>query len=301
MAILTSCDAMVDTSNSFVNQITSIASQVDSTYNSFESSMKEYVNTFLSPDGVDLNGIYDQAIGVAADGVSDIFDTVHGYTGDCLNSILNPIQGILDDFNSFGESIIGSTSGILGGIAGTITGALGQFLGLNGLFTALGLSDYVLAADNLFGCLSSAECLPFGEIQGMMSQVTGVIKKFGLTDSGTFELKDWFNNKIDILVNLPDKIVESIKNGLQGFADKFSTFFSDLKDKFTNLMDTFKNFSSTSITGFLSNFGAIGGVISGLVKSATSTAQPSKAGLNGVWDVVKVSAVAAARKKNYQT
>lgn len=309
MAILTSCENLIGTSDTFLDKLIEAENSLAIPYAEFQNSMKSYVNQFLSGENINFDSIMTQIDTSVSNQVQDVVDTVKGYSGDCLNSILGPIQGMLDDSSGFGRSIIGDVSSTLGGISGVITSSMSQFLDISGLFSALGITSIVGTLDNLFGCLTSAKCLPTGEIQSKMDAVTSFLKKYGLKDTGSFDLKDWLNSKIDILVNLPSKLVDTIQNGLQNLSSQFSTFFTNLQDKLSSIVDSFKNFSTSSITGVLSNLGAVGGLVGGIVSTVGNllgggggNAEPFKRGENAVWDIVSSTKAAAARNtRSYST
>ena len=295
-----SCEQVANTADGFLSQLEKTLGTVTGAQDQFSEYMKQYLEQALNPGGIDYDAIIGAIDGQISSGVDGILNTVQDYTGDCLNAILGPLQGMADDILGFGQSIIGEIEKGIGGVIGTITGALGSFLGFDSLMNGLGIGDLVSVLDNLMGCLSTASCIPYiGQVDRIGKQVSSLLKQFGLTNSGTFDIAHWFSEKWDTLTNLPTKIVDAIKNGITGLADKFQNILDGFKDKINGILDSFKNFTTTGITGVLSNLGALGGAVSGVLGmfgiGGKKSADPGRAGVHDIWDHMKIT----AKKKHY--
>ena len=266
---ISTCNGMTSALASTTKAIDQSTTQLQSYYSHMKGATSNYVNQYISVGTMDANKVMNSVTSQVNAEVSKLKSEIQSYTGTCLNSIINPIQNSINAIENYGTSITGVASQTLGGISGIIVNAVNSVFNFSGLLNSMGIGALVSAVDNLFGCLSSASCLPFGSIQKSMNKVTGLLKSVGLSSNANFDWSTWASTISDSFANLPQKIWTAITDGFQKMWDGMVNLFSTLKDNLQSILNGIQNFSLSSITGGLGSImstvgGAVGKVASAL-------------------------------------
>ena len=292
---MSTCSQLSDSSNSLLSSLDSITDTLNSgSYGSFNSSMTELFSQFLESGEIDTDSIMSTIDDYASTGLNDIYDSIKDYTGDCLDSILNPVLNGLNDIASFGESLIGeiSSSGILSSFSSGLLSGISSLTGIGELFNSLGISSIISGLDSVVGCLSSASCLGTGEIDSIFDKVNSFTSSFGLTSSGNFDISSWLTNTIINIGNLPSSLLEKFTNGISNLTSSFTSWINDFQGNMSSLFSGLTSNLTSGITGLVSGIGSIGGIVSsvtdffggGTSSTPGKNATPIKSGKCDAWD-----------------
>ena len=227
-------EQLANSLDSVVSQITGFTSVLDSKYSTFQSSMTSLFTTYATGGSLDINSALAEVDSHVNSALNDVSSAIKDYTGSCLDSIVDPILNGISDIAGMGESLIGNLEGIISSGASTLLSGITSLTGIGDLIESLGISSLIGKFDQIFGCLESASCLPVGKVGDMLDKVNSFTTKFGLTSSGSFDLKSWLSNTVSNIKDLPSKIVNNFDSMITNFSSTFTSWATSLKDKLTS-------------------------------------------------------------------